>query len=190
MTDHPSGDWGARLRARLGYVRAWRTRLLGASLGRRVSIDRFCRIDALKNLTLSDHVRLEQGVWLKLVGEARLSIGAYSFVGAWSEFDVLSEVVVGAHTIIAPGCFVVDHDHGLAFGSRIDAQRCVCAPIRIGDDVWIGAGAKILRGVEIGDGAVVGAGAVVTRRVAPNAIVAGVPARQIGQRDNDESHRS
>lgn len=52
-------------------------------------------------------------------------------------------------------------------------------PTRIGNDVWVGAGAVVLRGVTIGDGAVVAANAVVTRDVAPYAIVGGVPAREI-----------
>lgn len=55
-------------------------------------------------------------------------------------------------------------------------------PIRIGHDVWIGAGAQILSGVTIGDGAIVAAGAIVTRDVAPYAVVAGNPARVIRYR--------
>lgn len=51
--------------------------------------------------------------------------------------------------------------------------------VEIGNDVWIGNGARILSGVKIGDGAVVGTRAVVARDVAPYAIVAGNPARQI-----------
>lgn len=57
---------------------------------------------------------------------------------------------------------------------------------KIGNDVWIAAGATILRGVTIGDGAVIGAGAVVTKSVEPYSIVAGVPAKKIGQRCSDE----
>lgn len=56
----------------------------------------------------------------------------------------------------------------------------------IGNDVWIGAGAHILRDLTIGDGAVIGAGAVVTKDVEPYSIVAGVPAKKIGQRCDDD----
>lgn len=55
-------------------------------------------------------------------------------------------------------------------------------PIRIGHDVWIGAGAQVLSGVTIGDGAIVAAGAIVTRDVAPYAVVGGNPARLIRYR--------
>ena len=55
----------------------------------------------------------------------------------------------------------------------------------IGNDVWIGAGAQVLRGTNIGDGAVIAAGAVVTRDVEPYSIMAGVPAKKIGQRFNN-----
>ena len=53
------------------------------------------------------------------------------------------------------------------------------APIRIGNDVWIGSNATVLAGVSIGDGAIVAAGAVVTKNVTENTIVGGVPARYI-----------
>jgi carbonic anhydrase/acetyltransferase-like protein (isoleucine patch superfamily) len=55
----------------------------------------------------------------------------------------------------------------------------------IGSDVWIGAGATVLSGVTIGDGAVVAARAVVAKDVAPYAIVAGNPAREVGRRFDD-----
>lgn len=63
--------------------------------------------------------------------------------------------------------------------NRFDSE-CI-----IGNDVWIGAGAHILRGVIVGDGAVIAAGAVVTSDVPPYSIVGGVPARVIKYRFNE-----
>ena len=51
------------------------------------------------------------------------------------------------------------------------------APVRIGDDAWLGANVTVLPGVTIGNGAVVAAGAVVSRDVEENTVVGGVPAR-------------
>lgn len=59
------------------------------------------------------------------------------------------------------------------------------APIVIGEDVWIAAGAVVLKGTTIGRGAVVAANAVVTRDVADYEIVGGVPAKRIGERRRD-----
>jgi acetyltransferase-like isoleucine patch superfamily enzyme len=61
----------------------------------------------------------------------------------------------------------------------LDGRDRRSAPIRIGDHVWIGLRATILKGVTIGDGAVVAAGALVIHDVPPGALVGGVPARVI-----------
>jgi len=58
--------------------------------------------------------------------------------------------------------------------------------LTIGNDVWIAAGAHILRGVNVGDGAVIAANAVVTHDVEPYSIVGGIPAKKIGQRFDDK----
>lgn len=59
--------------------------------------------------------------------------------------------------------------------------------IEIGNDVWIGTGSYVSRGVKIGDGAVIAAGSVVTKDVPPYTIVGGVPAKPIRQRFSDEA---
>jgi acetyltransferase-like isoleucine patch superfamily enzyme len=103
-------------------------------------------------------------------------------LGTQTELDVNNSIVVGDHTVIAPGCFITDHDHGILAGRRIDEQTCREGPVSIGSDVWIGARVCILRGVAIGNGAVVGAGSVVKQNISPYDIAAGVPAKIIGNR--------
>jgi acetyltransferase-like isoleucine patch superfamily enzyme len=93
-------------------------------------------------------------------------------------------ITVGDRTVIGANATLVDTDfHSLDPGIRCsaeDASAAATAPVCVGRDVFIGAGAFILKGVTIGDAAVIGAASVVTKNVPPGAIVAGNPARQIG----------
>ncbi|MDX2020122.1 MAG: acyltransferase [Deltaproteobacteria bacterium] len=91
-------------------------------------------------------------------------------------------VRIGAGTRIATGATLFAFDHGMSPHAAIRAQPNTSLGITIGQDVWIGAQAGVTDGVTIGDHAVVGMGAVVTKDVAPWSIVAGVPARVIGDR--------
>lgn len=76
---------------------------------------------------------------------------------------------------VHPVFFSPNRQAQITFATQSHFEEIV--PIQIGNDVWIGARALVLDGVNIGDGAIVGAGAVVTRDVPPYAIVGGVPAK-------------
>lgn len=91
-------------------------------------------------------------------------------------------IAIGDDTRIAAGVRMFAWNHGIEPDSPVREQPVQSHGIRIGRDVWIGSGAGIVDGVTIGDHAVVGLNAVVTRDVAPWAIVAGSPARVIGDR--------
>ncbi len=71
-------------------------------------------------------------------------------------------------------------------GAFADGHPTSKGDIAIGNDVWIGRGARVLSGVTIGDGAVVAGYSVVTKDVRPYAIVAGNPAREVRRRFDDE----
>ena len=91
-------------------------------------------------------------------------------------------IVIGAGTRIATGASLYAFDHGLEPSRPVREQPVTSRGIRVGADVWIGAHAGVTDGVTIGDHAVVAMGAVVTRDVPDWAIVAGVPARVVGDR--------
>lgn len=91
-------------------------------------------------------------------------------------------VVVGAGTRIGAQSKLYAFNHGFGAETPVFEQPVTSEGIVIGVDVWIGAGVGITDGVVVGDHAVVGMGAVVTRSVPPYAVVAGVPARVIGDR--------
>jgi acetyltransferase-like isoleucine patch superfamily enzyme len=155
---------------------SWR----GARLGRKVTIGRACRFERPWCLRLGDRVTIEDHVWIKVVSdEAMVDIGHHVFVGRGSQLDVMQQVTIGDHSVMAPHCFVVDHEHGIRADRRIDEQPCEPAAVAIGRDVWLGARVSVLAGARIGDGVVVGAHAVVKGILASGAIAVGIPARAI-----------
>ena len=96
-------------------------------------------------------------------------------------------LTIGNHVLIGQNAIVLSSTHHWSDPTRpIVFQGHRAEPVTIGDDVWIGANAVVLPGVTVATGTVIGAGAVVTHDTAPYAIVAGVPARQIGERPHGD----
>lgn len=89
---------------------------------------------------------------------------------------------IGDHSRIAAGCQLFAFNHGMAAGQTIASQPVTSRGIHIGRDVWIGAACGITDGVSIGDHAIVGMNSTVTRDIEAFAIMAGSPARKIGDR--------
>ncbi|GAC23344.1 galactoside O-acetyltransferase [Paraglaciecola mesophila KMM 241] len=74
-----------------------------------------------------------------------------------------------------------DHKHD-KIGVPMIEQGIVTAPVIIKDNVWIGYGVTILKGVEIGEGSIVAAGSVVTKNIPPYSIAGGIPSKVIKMR--------
>jgi acetyltransferase-like isoleucine patch superfamily enzyme len=108
--------------------------------------------------------------------DASLTIGDWTTIGYHTFIFANSSIEIGKNCLIAPFCYLVDTNHGFREGQLIREQPMSSSPIRLGDDVWLGAGVTVLRGVSIGAGAVVGAGSVVSEDIEENAIVSGNPA--------------
>ena len=111
----------------------------------------------------------------------------------------VSSVAIGKYCSIGPYAIVGAAQHPIATFASSHPRFYMAAPhfrydlvederheswmkARVGHDVWVGAGATVLGGVQVGDGAIVGAGAVVTKDVPPYAVVGGVPAKVLRYR--------
>jgi len=107
------------------------------------------------------------------------SLNPFAIVYGHGGVRIGEGVRIAAHTVVIPANHKIATDGTLLRDSGLTAEG-----IEIGDNVWLGAGSRILDGVRIGPHAVVAAGAVVTRSVAPGTVVAGVPARPIATHEN------
>ena len=114
-----------------------------------------------------------------MCGPGTFALGANSHLGCGAYVNaVRGEVRIGCGVAVGPNVVIVSYSNASVPGvAVVDAH--VCEDVRIGDNVFIGAGAVILPGVDVGAGAVIGAGAVVRQSVPPNALAVGVPARVV-----------
>jgi UDP-2-acetamido-3-amino-2,3-dideoxy-glucuronate N-acetyltransferase len=142
------------------------------------------------DVVLGTNVRLSS--FINLYG---CTIGAHSMIGAFVEIqrDVLvgehcrvqshsflcSGVVLGDHVFIGHGVMFINDRRPSVWGAESGAWTLEKIVVKRGAS--IGSGAVIMAGVTIGEGAMIGAGAVVTKDVAPDAVVAGVPARVLAR---------
>jgi acetyltransferase-like isoleucine patch superfamily enzyme len=121
-------------------------------------------------IVLGERVKLGRRMGLFLDSpEARIEIGSFTGLNRRTEICAMDAVHIGERCAIGWDVCITDTDYHEFEGMKRTA------PVRIGDDVWIGSRATILKGVTIGDGAVIGAGAVITRDVPPAALVTAAP---------------
>ncbi len=177
------------LLARLGWLKLrWRGRLQTDGIafvcpGVRFEIGRGARV-VLGRWSWLGHgtkVRAHEGV---------VEIGAKSVLGQECTISAYQHVSIGRECIVADRVMLIDFDHGVVEVERpIRLQGIYKRDVRVGNNVWIGYGACILRGVTVGDNSVIGTNSVVTRDLPENAVVAGVPARVIRMREAPRAMR-
>lgn len=119
----------------------------------------------------------------------KIKIGNYCYIGEGSRLWSESCIIIGDRVLIGHNVDIHDsNDHPIDYKERhkhycdilsvgfIDKYNLCSQPVTIEDDVWIGFGAAIMKGVTIGKGAIIAAHAVVTKDVPPYTVVAGNPA--------------
>lgn len=106
--------------------------------------------------------------------KGNILIGSNSYINSGCVILDHAQVIIGESTFIGPHVTLTTVAHPTSPAER--CSRLLKQPIRIGNNVWIGAGAIILPGVTIGDGSIVAANSVVNRDIQPNSLYAGAPA--------------
>lgn len=134
--------------------------------------------DAESEIHIGNRVILDRAVKLWLSRGARLYIGDNSYLANGSMVLSQREVRIGKGCSISWHVLIMDSS-SYAVGYPDEEPQIRVGPVVIGDHVWIGCRAVILKGVSVGDGAVIANNAVVTRDVPAGAMVAGNPARVV-----------
>jgi acetyltransferase-like isoleucine patch superfamily enzyme len=148
-------------------------------------------------LEIGKHATLHVGRWAWIghgckirVHEGEVAIGAKTVMGQECTISAFQHVSIGRECILADRVMLIDFDHGVTEVERpIRLQGIYKRDVRVGNNVWIGYGACVLRGVSVGDNSVVGTNSVLPKDVPANAVVGGVPARVLRMREAPRAMR-
>ena len=124
-------------------------------------------------LIVNGGFRINTGFHISVTVGSTLTLGQ-GYINNNVTIDCFDSITIGNDVAISKGVTIRDSDN-----HSIDGNKRITAPIVIGDKVWIGLNAVVLKGVNIGAGAIVAAGAVVTKDIPENTLVGGVPAKII-----------
>lgn len=138
------------------------------------------------NIEIGDNVTFHSVITFagnKIYDNPVLRVGDSTYIGSRVSIAVAREVVIGKHCYLADNIIVRDNDgHPVDYLLRRKNEpvsKEAVASVRIGDDVWIGSGSLILKGVSIGDRSIIAAHSVVTKDVPQDTLVGGNPAKII-----------
>ena len=129
-----------------------------------------------KNVVLYDGISIYGGGEI-IIGD-NVKIGKDTYIYASKK----GGIYIGNNTSIAAQCYIIDCNHGIKKNMLIMDQELEAEPVFIGNDVWIGAGVKVIKGSKIHDGAVVGALSLVNSKIDEYKIAVGIPAKVIKER--------
>ncbi|MDA0524406.1 acyltransferase [Methanococcoides alaskense] len=151
---------------------------------------------------IDSHTNVEKDVFWRLGPNSNLSIDLNTHVGNFCRFECsenanisigknvqftgnnfvacMDSIEIGDNTLIGEFVSIRDNDHEyIDVNNNIDSQGYNTSSIKISDDVWIGRGSVILKGVSIGKHCVIGANSVVNKNVDSYSVAVGAPAKVI-----------
>lgn len=149
--------------------------------GSRLTTGVGCRIEAFK---MNDKV------------SKRIIFGKDVQINDYVHISAIEQVIIGNNVLMASHVYISDNSHGFYGGNENDSspwtppidRPYMIAPVRIGDNVWLGEGAIVLPGVKIGNGCVIGAHSIVNKDIPSNCIAVGAPAKVV-KKYSDKNQR-
>ena len=130
-----------------------------------ISMDRGARLKIGKNFKMRD------GAKIRVRKGALCVIGDNSSVNSNNMIACRERIEIGNDVMLSPNVQIYDHDHDFRVTGGVKENRYNTAPVKIGNNVWIGANTVILRGTEIGDNCIIGAGCIVKGKYQNNAVI-------------------
>ena len=122
-------------------------------------------------LEIGGKFKMRDGAKIRVRKGAVCKIGRNTSVNCNNMIACREKVVIGDDVQFSPNVQIYDHDHDFRVEGGVKAGKFKTEPIKIGNNVWIGANTVILRGTEIGNNSVVGAGCVLKGTFPDNSII-------------------
>lgn len=117
------------------------------------------------------NLKMRSASKIRVRSGATLSIGDGFNMSGRNWITARDSVVIGDNVTFGPGTIIYDHDHDFSTENGIREGKYLTAPVKIGNNVWIGADCIILRGTEVGDNCVIGAGTVLKGKYESNLMI-------------------
>ncbi|WP_290942444.1 acyltransferase [Fibrobacter sp.] len=122
-------------------------------------------------LYIGQNFKMRDGAKIRVRKGAECVIGNNTSVNSNNMIACHEKIIIGNDVQLSPNVQIYDHDHDFRDRNGLSALRYKTSPVIIGNNVWIGANAVILRGTKIGDNCVVGAGCVLKGEYPANSVI-------------------
>ena len=155
------------------FMKPWYVKIFGAPI----------HIGKCATLIASPDNRVRLSVWSDRVDRGHIRMGDYCMICPGVRIGSADGITIGNNCMIASNVYISDSDWHDIY-NRIALGKT--KPVNIADNVWVGDGAIICKGVSIGKNSIIGAGAVVSKDIPPDCISAGNPAKIIKQLNPNE----
>lgn len=151
-------------------------------IGKRLSVSVDCEVKQATEIKIKEHgelcvdghVTILNGCYLYVGENAKMKIGEGTFINSNTRLSCSESIEIGKDCALAFNVTLIDSDfHQISYNGFPTKE--ITKKIKIGDNVWIGAGTIVTKGVTIGNNSVISAGTVVNKDVPANALVSGNP---------------